>query len=107
MKEKNDYGMYSGAFIFDILDRAALKYVREKSGVADNAVLVTATAYTICFRRQVCSKKGITTMCCDYTPTRDGFFCTAQLIQNDTVCADGRFLFKFAHNHCEIAGATL
>ena len=29
MKEKNDYGFYSGGYIFDRLDRAALRFVRQ------------------------------------------------------------------------------
>lgn len=28
MKEKNDYGMYSGGYLFDMMDRAALFYIR-------------------------------------------------------------------------------
>ena len=38
MKEKNDYGMMSGAFIFDRMDRAALLYIRKKAHLPKNTV---------------------------------------------------------------------
>ena len=58
MKEKNDYGMYSGAFIFDVLDRHALKYIKDQAHLPKKAVLVTRQA-SVSFKRQLCQKKYV------------------------------------------------
>ena len=34
MKEKNDYGFYSGGYIFDRLDHTALRAIRKQYGLS-------------------------------------------------------------------------
>jgi len=99
MKEKNDYGMYSGAFIFDAMDRAALKYVREKANLPKKTVLVTKWAHNVEFRRQVCNK-DFEVHCGNLAVTRAGFWCTAELGQNGVLCASADFMFCIANNYC-------
>ena len=99
MKEKNDYGMYSGAFIFDAMDRAALKYVRETGALPKKTVLVTKWAHNVEFRRQVCSK-DFKVHCYGLSVTRAGFWCQAEIEQDGVLCASADFLFCIAKNYC-------
>lgn len=104
MKEKNDYGMYSGAFIFDVLDRHALKYIKAQAGLSKKAVLVTKSS-AISFRRQLCKKKYIV-LCRGYSDVQLDpilYFCTVDMYDTDhNFIAGANFTFTLATNHCEV-----
>jgi acyl-coenzyme A thioesterase PaaI-like protein len=98
MKETNDYGMYSGAFIFDALDRAALDYVRKESGL--NTTIVTKHAQ-IDFLRQLCDD-NYRVECSEYQQVFKSFYCQAWVRDKDGFpVAHGLFQFVEATNHCE------
>lgn len=104
MKEKNDYGMYSGAFIFDILDRHALKYIKEQAGLSKKAVLVTKSS-VISFQRQLCQKK-YSVVYRGYSEAQSYttlYFCTVDMYDADhNFIAGANFTFTLATNHCEV-----
>ena len=104
MKEKNDYGMYSGAFIFDILDRHALKYIKAQAGLSKKAVLVTQQSAVI-FKRQLCQKK-YSVLCHSYYAViqySSLYFCRVGMYDPDhNLIADANFAFTLATNHCEV-----
>ena len=103
MKETNDYGMYSGGSIFDMLDRGALSYIRAETGL-HNAVLVTALVTGLQFKRQLCDKYGITVRCFNFSKTKLVgvlYTCDAELLDSKgNQVAIGRFTFTEATNHC-------
>ena len=105
MIETNDYGMYSGGYIFDQMDRAALFYIRNLSGLPDDAVLVTKRVDELEFKRQVCDKYNITVRCDHYHELKLYsvlYQCYAEVIDNKgNVCASATFTFTEATNHCE------
>ena len=104
MKEKNDYGMYSGAFIFDVLDRHALKYIKAQAGLSKKAVLVTKSS-AISFQRQLCQKKYVV-LCSGYSETKlysTLYFCIVDMYDTDNnFIASANFTFTLATNHCEV-----
>ena len=105
MKEKNDYGMYSGAFIFDVLDRHALKYIKAQAGLSKKAVLVTQQSAVI-FKRQLCQKK-YSVLCHSYHAViqyhSSLYFCRVGMYDPDhNLIADANFAFTLATNHCEV-----
>lgn len=105
MKETNDYAMYSGGFIFDALDRAALDYVRKESGLK-NKVIVTQSA-EIDFKRQLCCNE-FTIKCSNYEEMAlysTVYFCTATMYDaSGILTAIANFQFTQATNHCIIKG---
>ena len=106
MKETNDYGMYSGGYIFDLMDRAALFYVKHEAGLPDSAVIVTQIVDDLRFKRQLCDKYNVTVRCFDYCKTELFtilYHCKAEVLDNKgIVVAEARFTFTEATNHCEI-----
>ena len=106
MVETNDYGMYSGGYIFDQMDRAALMYIRHMSGLPDNAVLVTKRANNVEFKRQLCDKYNISVRCDHYHELRLYsvlYSCYAEVINNKgEIVACANFTFTEATNHCKI-----
>lgn len=104
MKEKNDYGMYSGAFIFDVLDRHALKFIKDQAGLSKKAVLVTKSS-SISFQRQLCQKK-YSVVCRGYSEIQlytTLYFCTVDMYDIDhNFVAGANFVFTLATNHCEV-----
>lgn len=58
MENKNIYGFISGGKIFDILDRNALDYVREKYNEKDSFVFTTHSRIT--FYKQLCDLENFT-----------------------------------------------
>lgn len=106
MKEKNDYGMYSGGYLFDMMDRAALFYIRHQANLSDKAVLVTKRVDNVEFMRQVCDKYNITVRCDCFHEVRlfsSLYTCYAEVLDNKgTVCASANFTFTLATNHCEV-----
>ena len=104
MKETNDYGMYSGGYIFDQMDRAALEYIRYNAGLPDTAVLVTMAANNVEFKRQLCDKYNVTVHCDKFHEIKlytTLYTCYAEVINNKgeiVACAD--FTFTEATNHC-------
>lgn len=103
MKERNDYGMMSGAFIFDRMDRAAVLYIRKKAHLPKNTVLVTENVSNLAFIRQLCGKR-CTVVFSDYAKEYNGRYYVAVYLLNDEnlLCARGEFLFCEAHNYCEV-----
>ena len=106
MKETNDYGMYSGGYIFDQMDRAALSFVRLKGEIPDDEVIVTMCVDNLRFKRQLCDKYNVTVHC-------DKFYkielfsvlytCYAEVINNKgEVVASADFTFTNATNHCTV-----
>lgn len=110
MKEMNDYGMYSGGFLFDLMDRAALFYIREFSGLPDDTVLVTKRVHELEFKRQVCDKYNVTVRCDHYHELKLYsvlYQCYAEVLDNKgNVCASATFTFTEATNHCELNGVA-
>lgn len=106
MKEKNDYGMYSGGYLFDMMDRAALFYIRHQANLSDKEVLVTKRADNVVFMRQVCDKYNVTARCSRYYETRlysTIYTCYTEVLDNKgNICACATFSFTLATNHCEI-----
>ena len=101
MKEKNDYGMYSGGYICDQLDRHALITIHMQYPETRHMVLVTKTAL-ITYVRQLCTKKGIKfTIFCVHKEG-DSYVVTNRIKQNDRIIAKGTFEFVPATNHCEV-----
>lgn len=104
MQETNDYGMYSGGYIFDQMDRRALDYVRYEAGLPDDAVIVTAAVDNLRFKRQLCDKYAITVRCFNFH--RIELFsvlytCSAEIIANNgKIVASADFTFTQATNHC-------
>lgn len=106
MKETNDYGMYSGGYIFDQMDRAALEYIRTNAGLPDTAVLVTMTANNVRFKRQLCDKYNVVVHCVKFGEIKlfsTLYTCFTEVINNKgEVVAEAEFTFTLATNHCEI-----
>lgn len=103
MKETNDYGMYSGGYIFDQMDRAALQYVKHEAGLPDDAVVVTMAAY-VQFKRQLCDKYNMAIRCFDFHETKlysTLYTCKTEILANmGKVIAEASFTFTPATNHC-------
>ena len=106
MKETNDYGMYSGGYIFDQMDRAALFYIKQEAGLQEDAVIVTQLVDNLRFRRQLCDKYNVSVHCFDYRKTELFtvlYHCKAEVLDNKgEIVAEARFTFTEATNHCEI-----
>lgn len=102
MKERNDYGMMSGAFIFDRMDRAALLYIRKKAHLSKKITLVTEQVSNLVFVRQVC-RKPCTICFSGFSEQPHGryYVCVHFLDDCGVICARGDFLFCEAHNYCE------
>ena len=110
MQEKNDYGMYSGGYIFDQMDRCALSYIRDKSGLSEETVLVTAAVDNLRFKRQLCDKYNITIHCDKYEKTELGntfYYCYVEVLGNKgEIVAYAYFTFTEATNHCIITDVS-
>ena len=108
MKETNAYGMYSGGYIFDQLDRAALQYVKDKTQMSEKDVLVTMAVDELKFKRQLCDNSNITVRCDKFETINlysTLYTCYAELLDGDgMVIASGNFVFTTATNHCGIKG---
>lgn len=106
MKEKNDYGMYSGGYLFDMMDRGALFFVRRLANLSDKAVLVTKRVDNVEFKRQVCDKYNITVRCDHFHEIRlfsSLYTCYTEVLDHKgNVCASANFTFTLATNHCEV-----
>ena len=105
MIEKNDYGMYSGGYIFDQMDRAALMYVKHEANLTDSDVIVTQAVDSLRFNRQLCDKYNVNVHCFDYCKTELFtvlYHCKAEILDNKgMVVAKANFTFTEATNHCE------
>lgn len=108
MIEKNDYNMYSGGYIFDQMDRAALLYIKTEAGLSENSVIVTQAVDGLRFRRQLCDKYNVTVRCYDFHKIELFsilYTCKAEVINNKgEIVAEAEFTFTEATNHCEIVG---
>lgn len=105
MEEKNMYNMYSGGYIFDQMDRAALEYIRINAKLSDNAVVVTQAVDGLRFKRQLCDKYNVTVRCFDFHKIELFsilYTCKAEVINNKgEIVAEADFAFTEATNHCE------
>lgn len=107
MIETNDYGMYSGGYIFDQMDRAALQYIKHEAGLPDDAVIVTMAA-NVQFKRQLCDKYAMAIRCFDFHITKlysTLYTCKVEILANmGEIIAEASFIFTSATNHCELKG---
>jgi len=105
MIETNDYGMYSGGYIFDQMDRAALFYIKQQAGLSENDVIVTMSVDGLRFKRQLCDKYNVTVRCYDFHKIElfsTLYTCKAEVINNKgEIVAEAQFTFTEATNHCE------
>lgn len=105
MIETNDYGMYSGGYIFDQMDRAALFYIKHKAELSDKDVVVTMAVDNLRFTRQLCDKYNVTVRCDNFHRIKlysTLYVCDAEVLDNKgNVCASATFTFTKATNHCE------
>lgn len=101
MKEKNDYGMYSGGYICDQLDRHALDAIHYAYPETKDMVLVTRTAL-INYVRQMCDKKKINFTLFSVSKGEGFYFVANRIKQNAKIIAKGTFEFVPATNHCEV-----
>ena len=103
MKNKNKYGFYSGAYITDLLDRAALKAINDKFNNADKQIYTIWAQVT--FLNQLCNLKNVRTNAYDvhWVPEARTYVVDITLEQIDTVIATATFEFKQAFkNKCAI-----
>lgn len=104
MKETNDYGMYSGGYIFDQMDRAALMYIKHEAALSEDTVIVTQAVDNVRFKRQLCDKYNVTVHCFDFHIIElfsKLYTCKAEVIDNTgSVVAEASFIFTEATNHC-------
>lgn len=102
MKTKNKYGFYSGGYIFDLLDRTALKAVNQKFN-NENKYIFTEKA-EIDYRKQLCDLRGVSVIvdACDFNHKTREYIVCVKLRQIATDIAYGTFYFKQAYkNYCE------
>ena len=106
MKETNDYGMVSGGYIFDQMDRAALQYVKHEGGLSDSDVIVTMAVDGLRFKRQLCDKYAMAIRCFDFHEIKlysTLYTCKVEILANmGQVIAEASFTFTQATNHCAI-----
>lgn len=101
MKETNDYGMYSGAYIFDAMDRAALEYARIEAELPADAVLVTQYVNNLEFKRQLCEPK-YTVECERFENWGRSLWCQTRMRDaSGQTIATATFQFTTATNHCK------
>lgn len=107
MQNKNDYGFYSGGYIFDRLDRAALKVARREALLKDKQ-LYTQSA-DIQYKKQLCNLNGVHTRLLGVEWVgNDEYEVQIALWQGTTEIAVAYFNFKVAtHNYCETKGEKL
>lgn len=105
MKNKNDYGFYSGGYIFDRLDRAALNYLRKKWEHLQGKQVYTARSL-VWFERQLCSIDKAKVFLNSWECKDDNTYEIGVTLRNVSVeIASGTFIFKVAkHNYCETKG---
>lgn len=104
MIETNDYGMYSGGYLFDQMDRAALHYIKHEAGLPDSAVVVTMAVDNLRFKRQLCDKYNMAIRCFDFHEIKlfsTLYCCKVEILANmGKVIAEASFTFTEATNHC-------
>ena len=108
MKEKNDYGFYSGGYIFDRLDRAALRFALQQWPELKGKQVYTAWS-EIKFHKQLCTLEN-SKVHWDSYETIDGmngltYEVNVYLTVPGHRIASATFWFKEAkHNYCETQG---
>ena len=109
MKEKNDYGFYSGGYIFDRLDRAALRFVRQAYPELKGKQVYTSWS-EIKFHKQLCALNNskVYLDCCETFVGMSGatvYEVNVYLTVPGHRIASATFWFKEAkHNYCETQG---
>lgn len=105
MEDKNIYGFISGGKIFDLMDRAALEYVRENYNEKDSYIFTGHSR--ISFLKQLCDLKNYSIhVHSDERGMAPGqrWEIYTKLYSGDgkTLIAEAFFEFKKAnHNYCE------
>ena len=83
--EHNNYKWYSGGYIFDQMNKAALNYIKYKEGFPEDTVIVTQAVDELRFERQLCDKYIITVHCFDFAKTKLYtilYNCKAEVLNN-------------------------
>ncbi len=103
MKDKNDYGFYSGGYVFDRLDRHALLVLRKKFPELKNKQLYTAES-KVFFERQLCDLDRVRIFTGEVKQTGDNAYYVENIMRkHSTLIAYGFFTFVVAkHNYCEL-----
>ena len=101
MKNKNDYGFYSGGYIFDRLDRAALNYLRKKWPDLQDKQVYTARSL-VWFEHQLCDLNKTKVFLNSWECKDDNTYeINVTLRKVSIAIASGTFTFKVAkHNYC-------
>lgn len=113
MQDLNKYGFYSGGYIYDLLDRAALSAINAKYPHTIYKQLYT-TYGEIIYYKQLCDDKitiMLRTVCCSNKKPARTYYVSLELYdKNRTKIAMAQFNFRIAkHNYCETGekdGAT-
>lgn len=105
MKNKNKYGFYSGGYIFDLLDRAALDAINKKFNNTNKFIFTRQAEMD--YRKQLCNLIGVKTIVdfVEFDTEHRMYVVGVKLRQIATDIAYGTFYFKQAYkNFCEIKG---
>lgn len=104
MKNKNKYGFYSGGYIFDRIDRYALRCLNIAYPTSENEPWYTAHV-DVSYLKQLCDLDSSVTFCrttqFQYTPYVVSI--GVEFVQGNTVIAHGLVQFaKAKNNYCKI-----
>ena len=104
MKDKNEYNFYSGGYIFDRLDRAALRFVRQAYPELKGKQVYTSWS-EIQFHKQLCTLTNSKVNLEIIKTINSTYEVQVYLTVPGHRIASATFWFKEAkHNYCEIQG---
>lgn len=104
MKDRNEYNFYSGGYIFDRLDRAALRFVRQAYPELEGKQVYTSWS-EINFHKQLCTLNNSKVHLESTETINSTYEVQVYLTVPGHRIASATFWFKEAkHNYCETQG---